>query len=61
MAHSKQAQKRILQNDKRRLLNKAANSAMRTAIKKLRALLDAGQKEDARKAMDEFLGFSAPS
>ena len=51
MAHSKQAKKRILQNERRRLLNKSNGSMMRTAFKKLMAAVKAGDKDAARVAL----------
>lgn len=47
MAHSKQAKKRILQNEKARVANKARSSTMKTAIKKFRAAVAAGDKTTA--------------
>ncbi len=42
MAHSRTAKKAIRQNERRRLHNKAALSAMRTQVKKVRAAIAAG-------------------
>ena len=47
MAHSNQAKKRIRQNDKRRLRNKARASRMRTEIKKFEDLVQNGDKAGA--------------
>lgn len=47
----KSALKAQRQNEKRRLRNRAHRSRMRTAIKKLRALIRAGQVEQARAAL----------
>ena len=47
MAHSNQAQKRIRQNSKRQLQNKAVASRMRTQIKRLEALVASGDKAAA--------------
>jgi small subunit ribosomal protein S20 len=55
MATSKQARKRIRQNEKRRLANKATQSAMRTAMKKLRALVDGGQRGQAQQELPQVL------
>lgn len=51
MAHSKQAQKRLRQADKRRELNKARSSTMKTEIKKTQEAIDAG---DATKAAEQL-------
>jgi len=48
MPNSKQASKRLRQNEERRLRNKAAKSEMRTAVKKV---IQAGTAEDARAAV----------
>lgn len=48
MAHSKQAQKRIRQNEKRRLRNRARSSAMKTLVKKLEAAAAAGDTAAAQ-------------
>jgi small subunit ribosomal protein S20 len=47
MAHSKQAKKRILQNEKARIANKVRRSTMKTAIKKAMAAIEAGDKKQA--------------
>lgn len=47
MAHSKQATKRIRQNEKNRLSNKAKSSAMKTAIKHLMAAIEGGDMAKA--------------
>lgn len=47
MAHSKQATKRIRQNEKNRLANKARMSRMKTAVKGLMAAVKAGDKGKA--------------
>jgi len=52
MAHSRSATKRIRQNKKNRLANKAAMSALKTQIKRFTAIAAAG---DAAKANEEFL------
>lgn len=41
MPHSRQARKRMKQNEARRLRNKATKSAMRTQIKKVKAAVEA--------------------
>ncbi len=48
MPTSKQAQKRFVQSERKRMENKASRSAMKTAVKKV---FDAGSKEDAQKLL----------
>ena len=48
MANHKSAKKRIRQNEKRRKANQAAKSACRTAMKKVRASVEAGDKDGAK-------------
>ena len=55
MAHSKQAKKRIRQNDRRRLRNKSMSSAMRTSFKRLMTAVEAGDKEAAQAALSPTL------
>ena len=45
MPHSKQAAKRIRQNAKNRLGNRAAKSALRTAVKKFKQTVETGDGE----------------
>lgn len=47
MAHSKQAQKRIRQNERNRLANKARMSRMKTEIKAVLAAVAAGDRTKA--------------
>ncbi|AJK69476.1 30S ribosomal protein S20 [Corynebacterium marinum] len=47
MANIKSQQKRILTNEKARVRNQAVRSAVRTEIRKLRALIEAGDKTAA--------------
>ncbi len=51
MANIKSAEKRASQAVKRRAHNMTQRSRMRTAIKKVRAALDAGKPEDAAAAL----------
>ena len=51
MAHTHSAEKRLRQARKRTLRNRAAKSAVKTALKKTLAAIEAG---DAAKAMAEF-------
>lgn len=53
MANTKSAEKRIRQSAKRNERNRAARSAMRTAIKKVRAAADAGDAASAETALRE--------
>ena len=50
MANSPQARKRAKQNSVRRLANHSQRSAVRTAIKKLDAAIEAGVQADAQAA-----------
>jgi small subunit ribosomal protein S20 len=51
MAHSKQAKKRIRQNDLRRVQNKTITSRMRTLVKQLMAAAESGDKAAAEKVL----------
>jgi small subunit ribosomal protein S20 len=51
MAHSKQAKKRIRQNEKARLRNKAIASRMRTEVKRVTTAIDAGDKAAAEASL----------
>ena len=51
MAHSVSAQKRIRQNESRRLRNKAQKSTFRTEVKKLLALAEKGNVDAAAKSL----------
>lgn len=46
MANTKSAQKQVLQNEKRRLINLARKSAIKTSFKKVVAALEAGKTKD---------------
>jgi small subunit ribosomal protein S20 len=48
MAHSKQARKRIRQNEKNRVANKAKMSAIKTGLKAVMAAVQAGDKAKAQ-------------
>lgn len=48
MANIKSAQKRIRQNERLRASNRARRSTLRTAVKKLRIAIEAGDGEQAR-------------
>ena len=47
MANIKSAKKRVLQNEKRRLINCARRSSIKTAVKKVVVAIDAGEKKEA--------------
>lgn len=48
MPHSLSAKKRVRQNEKRRLHNKAIKSSVRTVVKRYRASIDSGDVDGAR-------------
>ena len=48
MAHSLTSKKNIRKSEKRRLHNRGLNAAMRTEIKKVRAAIEAGDKDAAQ-------------
>ena len=50
MATHKSAMKRIRQNEKRRLHNRAYRNRTRTLVKKARAAIESGNLEEAQKA-----------
>ena len=51
MTHSKQAAKRVRQNEKRRVANKAEASAIRTLMKRVLDAAAKGDKQEALKAL----------
>ena len=51
MANIKSKKKRIITNEKARQRNKAVRSAVRTEIRKFRALVEAGDKAGAEKQL----------
>ena len=51
MAHSKQALKRVRQNERDRLANKAKSTRMKTEVKKLMAAIEAGEKQKAEEML----------
>jgi small subunit ribosomal protein S20 len=56
MANIKSAEKRMRQNAVRRARNRTDRSRMRTAIKDLRAAIDAGDGDKARELLPGTLG-----
>jgi len=55
MPNHKSAEKRVRQNEKRRLINRGHRSKVRTYIKKMRAALDSGQGEDVQNVLPEVM------
>ncbi len=51
MPHSRSAKKRVRQNEKARMRNKAEKSAMRTQVKKVKKAIEAGDLEQAEKEL----------
>ena len=51
MANIKSAKKRILVNDKKAERNKAIRSSVKTAVKKVYAAIEAGDKDAAKDAL----------
>ena len=51
MANIKSAEKRILQNERRRDRNRAYRSRMRTAVKRLRTAVESGDAEVAKELL----------
>lgn len=56
MANTESAEKRHRQSQIRNDRNRARRSALRTAIKKVRAAIEAGDSETAKKLLPETLG-----
>jgi len=55
MPNHKSAEKRVRQNEKRRVINRGNRSKVRTYIKKLRTALDSGTSEDVQKTLPEVM------
>ena len=55
MPNHKSAEKRVRQNEKRRLINRSHRSKVRTYIKRLRAALDSGKSEDVQSMLPEAM------
>ena len=53
MANTKSAEKRMRQSEKRRARNRADRATMRTAVKKVRVALDAGDAQQAETMLKE--------
>jgi small subunit ribosomal protein S20 len=55
MPNHKSAEKRMRQNEKRRVNNRSHRTKVRTYIKKLRSVLDSGQKQDIDQTLPEAI------
>jgi len=55
MPQSKQATKRLRQNEYRRTLNKSFRSSMKTAIKKVMQAIETGEVDDARRLLPQVM------
>jgi len=55
MPNHKSAEKRVRQNEKRRLINRSNRSALRTSIKKLRAALAGSDKTGLNELLPETI------
>ncbi len=55
MAHSKQAKKRVRQNEEHRLHNKSLRSSMKTAIRKVNEAVEASDAEAAKAALPQAM------
>jgi small subunit ribosomal protein S20 len=55
MPNHKSAEKRVRQNEKRRVLNRSNRSKVRTYIKKMRAALDSGKNEEIQSVLPEAI------
>ena len=55
MPNHKSAEKRVRQNEKRRVLNRSNRSKVRTYIKKMRAALDSGKSEEIQSVLPEAI------
>ena len=53
MPHSESAKKRVRQNEKQRMANKAVKSSMRTQVKQVTSAIEEGDKAKATKEMAE--------
>ena len=55
MPNHKSAEKRVRQNEKRRVINRSHRTKVRTYIKKLRVALDSGKNEDVQSVLPEVI------
>ena len=55
MPNHKSAEKRVRQNENRRVINRSHRSKVRTYIKKLRPALDSGNSNDVQTVLPEVI------
>jgi len=55
MPNHKSAEKRMRQNEKRRVINRGNRTKVRTYIKKLRSALDSGNKQELDQILPEVI------
>jgi small subunit ribosomal protein S20 len=55
MPYHKSAEKRMRQNEKRRVINRGNRTKVRTYIKKLRSALDSGKKQEIDQILPEVI------
>jgi len=55
MPNHKSAEKRVRQSEKRRVINRGNRSKVRTYIKKVRAALDSGKKDEIESALPQTI------
>jgi small subunit ribosomal protein S20 len=55
MPNHKSAEKRMRQNEKRRVMNRGNRTKVRTYIKKLRTALDAGKTDEIQRVLPEAI------
>ena len=55
MPNHKSAEKRMRQNEKRRVINRGNRTKVRTYIKKLRTALDAGKADEIQSVLPEAI------
>jgi len=55
MPNHKSAEKRVRQNEKRRLINRGNRTKVRTYIKKLRAALDSGKTDEIQAVLPDAI------
>jgi len=55
MPNHKSAEKRMRQNEKRRVINRGNRTKVRTYIKKMRAALDSGKADEIQRVLPEAI------
>ena len=55
MPNHKSAEKRVRQNEKRRVINRGNRTKVRTYIKKVRAALDSGKSDELQSVLPETI------